>query len=86
MSRLFEEMGLWRSLLVMALLFQALIAETIALPIPQAYADPAYCYSTGQWIQFPDYSGYCLDGEAPFYGPAPSYGGGNHRWPDGSDD
>lgn len=53
---------------------------------PSAHADPAYCYSSGEWIPFPDYSGYCLDGEAPFNGPGPSYGGGNHRWPDGSDD
>lgn len=48
--------------------------------------DPAYCYSSGEWLPFPDYSGYCPDGESPFNGPGPSYGGGNHRWPDGSDD
>lgn len=53
---------------------------------PTAQADPAYCYSSGNWIVFPDTSGYCLDGESPFNGPGPSYGGGNHRWPSGEDD
>lgn len=48
--------------------------------------DPAFCYSTREWIPFPGFSGYCPDGESPFDGPGPSYGGGNHRWPDGSDD
>lgn len=52
----------------------------------KAHAGPAYCYSTGQWMPWPGISGYCPDGEAPFNGPGPSYGGGNHRSPDGSDD
>lgn len=62
------------------------ITFVLLLTAPPAHAEPAYCYSSGEWIPFPDYSGYCLDGEAPFNGPGPSYGGGNHRWPDGSDD
>lgn len=53
---------------------------------PQSHADPVCCYTTGQFIQWPEYSGYCPDGEAPFNGPGPSYGGGNHRWPDGTAD
>lgn len=66
----------------------ALILGTITHP-PRAKGEtnPAYCYSTGKWITFPENIGsYCPDGQAPFNGLGPSYGGGNHRWPDGSDD
>jgi len=68
-----------------ALLFD--ITFVLLLPAPQAHADsePFYCYSTQQFIPWPDFSGYCPDGEAPFNGPGPSYGGGNHRWPSGED-
>lgn len=64
-----------------------LVLVVLALALPaSAGADPAYCYSTRQWQPFPQTSGYCPDGQSPFDGPGPSYGGGNHRWPDGSDD
>lgn len=64
------------------------VAAAIALSPPASTGpdNPFYCYSTHQWIPWPEFSGYCPDGEAPFNGPGPSYGGGNHRWPDGGDD
>lgn len=51
-----------------------------------AHAEPAYCYTSGTWQPFPQTQGWCPDSQPPFHGPAPSYGGGNHRWPDGGDD
>lgn len=63
-----------------------LIAGALAHP-PKGHSEPpAYCYGTHQWIPWPENSRYCPDGQSPFDGPGPSYGGGNHRWPDGSDD
>ncbi|BBY70110.1 hypothetical protein MPRI_22970 [Mycobacterium paraintracellulare] len=60
--------------------------KAVALQRAPAPLDPVYCYSTQQFLPWPDFSGYCPDGESPFNGPGPSYGGGNHRYPDGSDD
>jgi hypothetical protein len=72
----------WRSLRAGALVAMAAVAM-----VPMAPLDPTpeYCYSTGQWLPWPDISGYCPDGQAP-HGVGPDYGQGNHRWPDGSDD
>jgi hypothetical protein len=53
---------------------------------PAATAGPAYCYSTRPWQPFPRSQGYCPDGQSPFDGSGPSYGGGNHRWPSGDDE
>lgn len=67
--------------------FVAIVLMSCVVFAPSAHADdgPMYCYSTGQWLPWPDISGYCPDGRAP-YGQGPDYGQGNHRWPDGSDD
>lgn len=74
----------------MRLIVAVLASLTLALggfAAPVGHADaPTYCYSSGQFLPWPDFSGYCPDGESPFNGPGPSYGGGNHRYPDGSDD
>lgn len=67
------------------IVFGALAVLAILAPAP-AEASPAYCYTTGTWNPFPYTQGYCPDGQAPFNGPGPSYGGGNHRWPDGSNE
>lgn len=65
-------------------------AAAAVLPLGVASAEPAYCYSTGQWVPWPDTHIFppsaCPDGQAPFNGPGPMYGGGNHRWPSGEDD
>ncbi len=73
----------------MSLIVAALASLTLALgafTAPVAQADPVFCYSTQHFLPWPDFSGYCPDGQAPFNGPGPSYAGGNHRYPDGSDD
>lgn len=48
---------------------------------------PSYCYSMGHAssCRFPSTPGTTRTGRPPFNGPGPSYGGGNHRWPDGTD-
>lgn len=71
--------------MLMGQLITSIVLSAVVF-VPQAHAEPSYCYSTGEFIPWPDFSGYCPDGEAPFNGPGPDYGGGNHRWPDGSDD
>lgn len=42
MNRLFEKLGVWRSVLVLALLLQVWFAEMIALPIPARADEGSY--------------------------------------------
>jgi hypothetical protein len=42
MTRLFEKLGVWRSVLVLALLLQTWFAEMIALPIPAQADEGSY--------------------------------------------
>jgi hypothetical protein len=71
----------WRSVRAVV----PLVAMAAVAMVPMAPPGPTYCYSTGQFLPWPDISGYCPDGQAP-HGVGPDYGQGNHRWPDGSDD
>lgn len=75
-----------RELLIVLGIYSTAIVVGHAPAIIREEASPAYCYTTGEWLPFPEILGYCPDGQAPFNNVGPSYGGGAHRWPDGTDD
>lgn len=70
---------LWVAVAIIAALILALVMGLSSAAQGRSYAAPAYCYSTKTWLPFPDFSGYCPDGESPFNGPGPSYGGSDQR-------